>query len=289
VLGMAVIVFWPAAVSGLGAPIRHLAGIGSDHAAAEIDHVRRAAVPESVPGPNSTGWQHTSVTLTPTECVNGELVIDTDGTVLDGAQVDCDIRIDANDVTISRSLIRAGGPWAIYKPDRFTNLTVRDVEIAGQPGCQAALVFSHFTATRLNVHGCADGLRVDQNATVQDSWIHDFWDGRVNGQQVGAVAHDGVSMTGGSDLTIRHNRIDNPRSNDSCITIGDQFGAPSNVVIEGNYLDGGNYTIALAPAGANRVIRDNTFTRAYLTAPAKLGGSYTWAGNVYTDGSPVTG
>lgn len=274
VLGVGVLAFWPAAVGGAGAPV----------------HVRQATVPKAVPGPDNTGWQHTGVTLSPMECgPDGELVVDTDDTVIDGARIDCDIRIDANDVTISRSLVRAGGPWAIYKPDQYTNLTVSDVEIAGLPGCQAALVFSHYTATRLNVHGCADGLRVDQSATVQDSWIHDFWDGRVNGQQVGAIAHDGVSTTGGSNLTIRGNRIDNPRSDDSCITIGGQFGAPSNVVIEDNYLDGGDYTIFLAPSGVNRVIKDNTFTRTFLTGPAKVSGSYVWSGNVFTDGSPVPG
>jgi hypothetical protein len=288
VLGIGLLVFWPAVLSGIGAPIRHLAGIGTRHPAVTVDHVRPAAVPTTVPGPDNTGWQHTGVRLTPMTCgPDGELVIDTDGATLDSALIRCNVRIDANNVTITRSLVAAGGPWAIYKPDQFANLTLTDVEIAGQPGCQAALAFSRYVATRLNIHGCEDGALIDQGATVQDSWIHDFWDGRVNGQQVGEIAHDGVSATGGSDLTIKHNRIDNPRSDDSCIMIGGQFGEPSNVDIEDNYLDGGNYTIFLAPYGTNRVIKNNTFTRTFLTGPADVGGSYVWSGNVYTDGSPV--
>jgi hypothetical protein len=69
--------------------------------------------------------------------------------------------------------------------------------------------------------------------------------------------------------------------------IGGQYGEPSNVVIEDNYLDGGNYAIFLAQYGSNRVIRNNTFARTFLTAAANVSGSYVWAGNVYTDGSPV--
>ena len=288
VLDIGVLLFWPSAVNGLGAPIRHLAGIGRSHQNVPEDPPRPTALPITVPGPENTGWRPTGTHLTPATCgPNGELVIDTNDTVLDSALITCDLRIDANNVTIRRSLIEAGGPWAVYKPDQFTGLTVTDVEIAGRPGCQAALAFSHYTATRLNIHGCADGARVDAAATVQDSWIHDFWNGRQNGQQVGAVAHDGISTTGGSNLTIRHNRIDNPRSDNSCIMIGGQYGEPSNVVIENNYLDGGNYSIFLAPNGTNRVIRNNTFTRTYLTGPADVGGSYVWSGNVFTDGSPV--
>lgn len=290
VLDAGVLLAWPSAVRGIGAPIRHFAGIGNSHPNDPEIPARTTALPITVPGPNNTGWQHTGVHLAPVTCgPNDELVITTNGAVLDGALIACDVRIDADDVTISRSLIQAGGPWAVYQPDQFTGLTVSDVEIAGRPGCQAALAFSHYTATRVNIHGCGDGARTDASATVQDSWIHDFWDGRVNGQQVGTVAHDGISTSGGSDLTIRHNRIDNPRSDDSCIMIGGQYGEPSNVVIEDNYLDGGNYTIFLSPFGTNRVIRNNTFTRTYLTGPANISGSYVWSGNVFTDGSPVPG
>ena len=288
-LDIGVLVFWPTALSGLGAPIRHLSGIGNSHVTEPAKPARQTALPITVPGPNNTGWQHTGVRLTPAVCgPDGELVIDTDGATLDSALIRCNVRIDADDVTISRSLVEAGGPWAIYKPDQYTDLTVTDVEIAGRPGCEAGIAFSGYTATRVNIHGCEDGARADQAATVQDSWIHAFWDGRVNGQQVGQTSHDGVSTTGGSDLTIRHNRIDNPRSNNSCIMIGGQYGEPSNVVIEDNYLDGGNYSIFLAPFGTNRVIKDNTFTRTFLTGPANVSGSYVWSGNVYTDGSPVS-
>jgi len=292
VLGIGVVTFWPTALHGLGSPIRHIAGIGSPHptttARSVVDKAERVDPALDAPGPNTTGWRHTGVTLRPLACgPNGELVVDQDGTTLDGDLIDCNVRIDANNVTISRSEVAAGGPWAIYKPDQFTNLTVTDVEVAGKPGCEAALAFSHYTATRMNIHGCEDGVRIEQGSVLQDSWIHDFWNGDVNGQRVGETDHDGVATTGGSNLTIRHNRIDNPDNDNSCIMIGGEFGEPSNIVIEDNYLDGGNYSLILAPQGSNRVIRGNTFTRNYLAGPADLSGAYTWSGNVYTDGSPV--
>jgi hypothetical protein len=288
VLSIGVLTFWPAALSGLGTPIRHLAGIGSSHQATTVTHMRNAAIPVTAPGPNSTGWRHTGVHLTPMTCgPNDEVLISQDNTTIDGALIQCNVRVSANNVTISRSMVVSGGPWAIYKPDAYTNLKVTDVEIAGRPGCQAGLAFSHYTATRLDVHGCEDGVRIDADASLQDSWIHNFWDGTQNGQRIDEPNHDGVSTTGGSNITIRHNRIDNPHSNNSCIAIGGVYAEPSNVLIEDNYLDGGNYSVLLAPYGTNRVIKDNTFTRNFLTGPANLAGSYAWSGNVYTDGSPV--
>jgi hypothetical protein len=290
VLGIGVLTFWPAALSGLGTPIRHLAGIGNSHTTVTVTHTRIASVPVTAPGPNNTGWRHTGVHLTQAACgANGELLIDTDGATIDSALIQCNVRVNANNVTISRSLVAAGGPWAIYKPDAYTNLKVTDVEINGRPGCQAAIAFSHYTATRVNIHGCQDGVRIDADSTLQDSWIHNFWDGTQNGQRIDEPNHDGVSTTGGSNLTIRHNRIDNPHSNNSCIAIGGVYAEPSNVLIEDNYLDGGNYSVLLAPYGNNRVIKDNTFTRNFLTGPVNLAGSYAWSGNVYTDGSPVPG
>jgi hypothetical protein len=95
-----------------------------------------------------------------------------------------------------------------------------------------------------------------------------------------------VQTTGGSNITVRHNRIDNPHAQTSCLMVGGEYGSPSNILIEGNYLNGGNYTIYLDPKGTNRVIRD-TFTKTYVCGPAALAGRYTWQHNRYTDGSPL--
>lgn len=241
------------------------------------------------PGANNTGWKPTGVTLTPLACTaNGELRLDKPGTVITGRDINCNVYVTASNVTIRKSRISSSADWAVRTDDSTTGFRIEDTEIAGKPGCKAALTFAHWTAYRLNIHGCGDGVRAEEQTLLQDSWIHDFWDGYQNGVQVDTPHHDGVQGTGGSGVTIRHNRIDNPNNQTSCILIGGEFGSPSNILIENNYLNGGNFTIYLDPKGSNRRIVDNTFTRNYVYGTSRLDGQYAWTGNRYTDGAEVT-
>jgi hypothetical protein len=239
------------------------------------------------PGAGNTGWQHTGVQLTPFACTGDVTEITKAGTVIDGKDIGCGLLIRTDAVTISRSRVSTGQDIPIRTEDGRRGLRITDVEIAGQPGCIAAIGYEGWTATRVNIHGCGDGVRIENGSTLQDSWIHDFWDGTKNGQQIDDPHHDGAQSTGGSNLTVRHNRIDNPHDQTSCMLIGGEFGSPSNVLIEDNYLNGGNYSIYLDPKGSNRVIRNNTFTRNYVYGPLRLEGTYTFTGNHYTDGKPV--
>src|SRR5205823_5427015 len=58
-----------------------------------------------VPGPDNTGWQHTGVKLQPVACTDGQYLISTDDTVVDGKLIPCSVRVNANHVTISRSKV----------------------------------------------------------------------------------------------------------------------------------------------------------------------------------------
>lgn len=241
------------------------------------------------PGAANTGWRHTGVSLTRFSCSAGVTEITRPGTVVDGKDIRCGLLIRADNVTVSRSRVVTGADVPIRTEDGRRGARIVDTEIDGSPGgCIAAIGYEGWTAIRVDIHGCGDGVRIENGSTLQDSWVHDFWDGTVNGQQVDDPHHDGAQSTGGSGLTIRHNRIDNPKDQTSCILVGGEFGAPSNVLIENNYLNGGNYSIYLDPKGSNRVIRNNVFTRNYVYGPLRLEGTYTFTGNRYTDGAPVT-
>lgn len=244
--------------------------------------------PAGWPGSGNTGWAHTGVALKPFGCTGDITEISTPGTVIDGRDVACGLVISTNNVTISRSRITSGADIAVRTVDGRTGIRFTDVEIVGLPGCTAGIGYMGWTALRVNIHGCGDGVRIEDGSTLQDSWIHDFWDGMKNGQQIDTPHHDGAQSTGGSNMTIRHNRIQNPNDQTSCILIGGEFGTPSNVLIENNYLDGGNYTIYLDPKGSNRVIRGNTFTRSHVYGPARIEGQVVWQANRYTDGAPVS-
>lgn len=239
-----------------------------------------APAPSGWPSAANTGYEHTGVALTPAACSGGALVIDTPGTVIDGRSIPCSVRVNANNVTISRSKITANGMWGIYQPDAYRGLKITDTQIIGGDECEYGVGFMAYTATRLDVSGCSDGMKMEEGSTMVDSWVHDLSSGPDD-------HNDGVQITGGSSITIRHNRIENPHNQTSVILVGGEFGAPSNILIENNYLDGGNYTIYLDPNGSNRVIRNNTFTRTHVYGPARLDGQVTWTGNAYPDGAVI--
>lgn len=248
----------------------------------------RPPAPAGFPGPDNTGWRHTGVTLRPFHCTGDVTEITKAGTVIDGMDIGCGLLIRADNVTISRSRVSADAQLPVRTEDGRTGVRIVDVEIAGRPGCIAGIGYMGWTALRVDIHGCGDGVRIENGSTLQDSWIHAFWDGTKDGKQIDTPHHDGAQSTGGSDIVIRHNRIDNPHDQTSCVLIGNEFGTPSNILIENNYLDGGNYSVYLAPTGTNRVIRNNTFTRNHVYGPTSIGGQYVWTGNHYTDGAPVT-
>jgi len=247
----------------------------------------RPAGPAGWPGQDNTGWKHTGVALRSFPCTGDVTNITKPGTVIDGRDIRCGLLIKTNNVTISRSRVTADAQIPIRTLDGQTGIKISDVEIVGQPGCIAGIGYMGYTALRVNIHGCGDGVRIEDGSTLQDSWIHDFWDGTKDGKQIDTPHHDGAQTTGGSNITIRHNRIDNPHDQTSCIMIGNEFDTPSNILIEDNYLNGGNYTIYLAATGTNRIIRNNTFTRNHVYGPDDIAGQYVWTGNRYTDGKPV--
>jgi hypothetical protein len=241
-----------------------------------------APAPGGFPSAGSTGWVHTGVTLSPLPCTSGqELNISRAGTVIDGRDINCNVLVTANNVTIKRSRVTAGDPFAIRQLDDISGLVVTDTQIIGKPGCAVGVGFSNWTGTRLDISGCADGVHTEGNVTIADSWIHDLLhaDGSHN---------DGIQATGSSNVTIRHNRIENPKEQTSAILVGGENGAPSNWLIEANYLDGGNYTIYLDPNGSNRVIRNNVFSRRYVYGPVNLAGQVTFSGNTFDGGGAVT-
>ncbi|ANZ42271.1 hypothetical protein BBK82_46450 [Lentzea guizhouensis] len=234
------------------------------------------------PGPNNTGWAHTGVKLAALACKGGEYLIDKPGTVVDGKQIPCSVRVTADDVKITRSQVKATGQWGVYLVDKNARLTLQDVEIVGSDACEYGVGFEDVTSVRINVSGCSDGVKMERNASLIDSWIHDLSKGPGD-------HNDGVQITGGSNITIRHSKIENPNNQTSAILVGGEFGSPSNILIENNFLNGGNYTIYLDPKGTNRVIRDNVFTRSHVYGPARLDGQVEWVNNTYEDGAAVKG
>jgi hypothetical protein len=244
--------------------------------------------PAGYPTADTTGWRHTGVTLTPYE---GERYITEPGTVIDGQDIEDCIVVEAPDVTITRSRIRCESYYPLRVVDGGS-LLVEDTEIDGLGFTDAICIASgNYTAVRVDCHGVGDGFRVGDNTVVTDSFAHALvtCDGCHN---------DAVQATGGAHIVLRHNTLENPYSQTSCIMLGNEFGPLTDVLVQDNLLNGGGYTVYGGGSDSdvdNIRILGNRFQRA----PAGFwpdGGYYgpvahydptrpgnQWSGNVWDD------
>ena len=129
------------------------------------------------------------------------------------------------------------------------------------------------TIRRADIHDCENGLNVPGNTDIADSWIHNLYDG-------GDAHTDGAQFNqGASNIRFVHNTIDARGNTTSAIIMWDE-GNPqnSNVLIDGNLMAGGAYTLYCARQGPvnNVVITNNRF------GPYTFGHSNTCNGNRVT-------
>jgi hypothetical protein len=248
----------------------------------------------SAPAAQPPGWPDATTTGVPAgkalRTHDGDLVITTAGTVIDGLLVTGSIIVQAPDVTIRNT--RVAPPhtayWLIRQTPGATNLDVENTELVGNgvhigvnmeaPGLRVQACDIHDVDTAVAVAG--------DSATVRSNYLHAVKTG------VGAVGHHAT-------LLIQQNTIVATIPGEAAISFADN-NSLTNVVIDGNKLTGGNYTIyAGAGSGQQQIsVRHNRFTRA----ASPKGGRYgplaawdatlpgdEWLDNVWDDtGTPVT-
>ncbi len=229
-------------------------------------------------------------TLTP----SGPLVISTRGAVVDGLDVAGCVVVAASDVTIRNSRIRCGHAprgLAVRFAGGAQGLVVEDTEIDGLGTTTVGIGWGGYTLRRVNIHGVSDGARFGHRVTIENSWIHDM-------VRIGNLHPDAVQTTSASNVVIRGNVLDPTHAasgsrHNAAIMLGSETGtrAVRNVLIEGNLLGGGNYSLNVRGdiTAENVVVRDNTFapTARYgpAIAPARVPLS---TGNVLLSGAPAT-
>lgn len=239
----------------------------------------------SAPTGTSSAWPsagNTGVPAGTTLKSSGSVTVSTDGTVLNGLDIKGTVTVHAKNVTIENSKIEAGtAQWGISVASG--SVTVKDSEITGSGfgGVQG----DNYTLLRddiNNFHG--DGMKLGNNVTVQDSWIHNA--ATQNGQHA-----DGMQLQNGlSNVMIKHNSVDPQESgSNSAVFLKNDLG-PNNttgpVVVDDNLLGGGGYTL-YAYAGSSGLrqggitIKNNHFLRDSQYGPAAVNIPVTWSSNVY--------
>lgn len=166
---------------------------------------------------------------------SGSIEVTEDGAIIEDLDIQGEIMVLADNVTIRRVKITSSDYYPIrYFDNDNVGLVVEDSEFDLASPATAAISFSNYTARRLNIHGSADGLKADANVLVEDCWIHDL-------SNLPEEHNDSVQSTGGKGVTLRHNVLED--ASNAAVQTGDEGAATEDLTIECNWLYGGGYTL----------------------------------------------
>jgi hypothetical protein len=223
---------------------------------------------------------------------SGPVTSTRDGQVIENLDVRGTITVRNNNVTIRNVRVDGGGAaYAISYPDGVSGLVVEDSEIFNFGTASIGGNVDGYTARRLDVHHSGgDGFKAGTGTSIESCWVHFL------GTAAGAHA-DGVQVSDGSRVVIRGNFFDMPvgvagTNSNAAVFVAPDFGAIDDVLVEGNWMDGGNYTVfsaaktghAWSAWATNLVVRDNLIGRDYNYGPVSVGGpSTTWTNNRWWD------
>ena len=254
----------------------------------------------SFPGPTNTGVS-AGANLT---VHSGDLTITQPGYVLQNLEVDgcITVKTSADNVAIKNVLVKGGGCYWPIRNFGATGLTITDVEVDGlnNPSNDAGISCDNCTVTRANIHNTIDGMKVGDNTTVQDSYIH--------GLNRTSVSHnDGIQCLGTTGLQIRHNTILAGAEATSSVLLSTGSATDMrNISIDNNLVGGGRFTIY---GGYNSNVDDvskvsnihitnNKFTTQFYSTSGEFGpltsvdSPVVLSGNLWYDGpnagQPVT-
>ena len=219
---------------------------------------------------------------------SGPLDLTRNGQVINGLDIVGCVTVSAANVVIRNSRISCDGRYSIRTFNTARNLVVESSEIDGQGGNEAAVCCGNYTLRRVEIRNVIDGPRLGDNVLIEDSWIHHLT--RRPGSH-----NDTLQTTGATKIVVRNNRLDayNPDTRDpmnACLMIGSTT-APlvADLLYEGNYCNGGNYSIGVRAdlKARDLVFRNNTFGRDHrygvIQKPGQAGLRWDRASNIYAD------
>jgi len=220
-------------------------------------------------------------TLTP----SGSLTVTKNGTVVDGLDIRGTLTIDASDVTVRNTRVRGSAFWLVTVKDSARDVTIEDVEVdglglAGADG-SSGIVGGSPRISRVDVTGVENGLVPGTGTVIDGAWVHDLVSG-------GAPHYDGVQIDGGvRDITMTGSTIDlSNQGQTSAVMIDNYFGSIDHVVIDGNRLLGGGFTVYADGAfSTSRPMTDITYSdnrmgKGYYGYGLIRNADVTWTGNV---------
>ncbi|WP_375431245.1 hypothetical protein [uncultured Friedmanniella sp.] len=205
-------------------------------------------------------------------------------TLLSGLDITGGISIEAPGVVIEKSRIHGSGSGNAVQV-RSGGVTIRDSEIYG---FENGIGGDDWQAYRVNIHSTSgDGVKLGSDTVLADSWIHDLT------PDSGAHA-DGIQVQSGVvNAVVRNNVIDmaTTKSANTAMFVAPDLGPSSKgpLLVEGNYFDGGNYTVQVVDGNNGQYFiddiefRNNTWGRESNYGPVRTNVPLTWVNNTYAD------
>ena len=251
------------------------------------------SMPSVKPDATNTGVP-TGITL----AASGSISVTVNGTVIDSKDVNGDVYVNANNVTIKNSKIHSSGGSAtmgIRIADGKTGTKILDSEIYTNNGGYEGILGGDLIACGNYIHGWENGMTIGGNSIVQAN----YFDKLAGGQ---ASPHfDGIEVYFGGNITLWGNNIrmtdtsNNWLGDTGAINVTAWSGNIATVDIKGNWLGGGSYTVYVdeqnGSQATNVTITDNKWYRGsaqYGTHLIRDNSSVvTWSGNVYEDNGQV--
>lgn len=258
----------------------------------------------SFPDANSTGWQHTGVTL---HACSLPLV----DPVYDSCLFTGEVNVSASNITVTRSKIVGTVNYRFSDGGSLRGLTLTDVEIDSSTSLGGASIGNNdYTCIRCHVHGGTRGANVGFNVTIKDSYLHGWY--ASPGDHI-----TGIGSNGGANNVIDHNNISCDITNDpsgyacsSALSVyGDDPPGNDNWKITNNLLNSGSsYCMVIAGPPSkpypytNITVTGNTFGNTgaqYWSKPDSQctefgaisgwtgGATNTWSGNKDIHGSAI--
>jgi hypothetical protein len=242
------------------------------------------------PGPSNTGPTDVGALVAAT-AAEVEAMMDDDAVIEDVAITGGTVDLGShNNVTIRNFTHDATGDiYAFRVNGTGRGLILEDGEIFGMSS--AAVLGPSFTARRLNIHDSGNDAFKPQpsgsantgDVLVESCYLH------VLGTEDDAHG-DGcqIQATHTYDLIFRGNNFDLPRDilpgsvHTSCFIVDEAAGSSGSILIQHNWLNGGQATI-YAGVPNNISVIENRFGRDYGTGLVSIGPVETWTGNVWDD------
>lgn len=181
----------------------------------------------------------------------GNIVVTKAGTRLDRMDIHGFVTVKAPNVVISRSIVRGGsGPktaQGVITNYGYKNLLITDtdVRIAHPSVYLDGIKGWGFTARRVHVVGGVDSIKIHgDDVVIADSLLENTtWYANDPYQNGGPTHNDNVQILKGKNLTITGNTI---RGAQNFAVLGAaNLGHVPNLVVRGNWLDGGHCTLKL--------------------------------------------